>query len=367
MFMDFFNFFGGLLGYILWFFYMVVKNYGVAIILFTVVVKLLLFPLSVKQQKSMAAQSKLAAKQKELQARYANKKDANSKIKYQEELQKLYDKEGVHPMGGCLTTMLPFPIMLGLYYSVVFPLKNVLHLPSDSVQQALDLLQKIPGIGVNFSSNSFYNEMELVRHFDALRDHLTGIFTGSELDQIASLSRGFQFLGLDLLKTPQTSEFSTMLWLIPVLCLVSSWASQYFMMKFQPGMQQQQGCMKVTMYALPLISVYFSYIMPGAIGFYWIISTLTSFASTLVMNRFFSPAQLTARAEAQRAALHFQEESAVKELPPAVQMRLAEKLQGAQGGKTEDKKDMSQGKKSGKNKSKKQGKSGSDAYLGSKK
>ena len=85
------------------------------------------------------------------------------------------------------------------------------------------------------------------------------------------------------------------------------------------------------------------------------------------MNRFFSPAQLTARAEAQRAALHFQEEAAVKELPPAVQMRLAEKLQGAQGGKTEDKKDMSQGKKSGKSKNKKQGKSGSDAYLGSKK
>ena len=367
MFMDFFNFFGGLLGYILWFFYMVVKNYGVAIILFTVVVKVLLFPMSIKQQKSMAAQSKLAAKQKELQARYANKKDANSKIKYQEELQKLYDKEGVHPMGGCLTTLLPFPIMLGLYYAVVFPLKNVLHLPSDSVQQALDLLQKIPGIGVNFSANSFYNEMELVKHFDALRDHLTGIFTGSELDQIASLSRGFQFLGLDLLKTPQGSEFSTMLWLIPVLCLISSWASQYFMMKLQPGMQQQQGCMKVMMYGMPLISVYFSYIMPGAIGFYWIISTVTSFASTLVMNRFYSPAQLTAKAEAQRAALRFQEESVVKELPPAVQMRLAEKLQGAQGGKTEDKKDMSQSKKGSKNKTKKQGKSGSDAYLGSKK
>ena len=93
-----------------------------------------------------------------------------------------------------MTTLLPFPIMLGLYYSVVFPLKNVLHLPSDSVQQALDLLQKIPGIGVNFSSNSFYNEMELVRHFDALRDHLTGIFTGSNffsVQRISVLGTGF--------------------------------------------------------------------------------------------------------------------------------------------------------------------------------
>ena len=68
--MQIFNFFGGLLGYILWFFYMIVKNYGVAIILFTVVVKFLLFPFSIKQQKSMASQSKMAAKQKELQAKY---------------------------------------------------------------------------------------------------------------------------------------------------------------------------------------------------------------------------------------------------------------------------------------------------------
>ena len=72
--MQIFNFFGGLLGYILWFFYMIVRNYGVAIILFTIVVKLLLFPMSIKQQKSMAAQSKMAAKQKELQAKYANDK-----------------------------------------------------------------------------------------------------------------------------------------------------------------------------------------------------------------------------------------------------------------------------------------------------
>ena len=358
--MEIFNFFGSLLGYILWFFYMIVKNYGVAIILFTVVVKFLLFPFSIKQQKSMAAQSKMAAKQKELQARYGN-----DKMKYNEELQKLYEQEGVNPMGGCLTTLLPFPIMLGLYYSVVFPLKNVLHLPADAVQKAIDLLQTIPGMGATFSANSFYNEIELVKHFDVLRDHLTEIFTGSELDQIESLSHGFQFLGLDLLQTPQNSEWTAMMWLIPLLCLVSSWASQFVMMKMQPGMQQQQGCMKVTMYALPLISVYFSWVMPGAIGFYWIISTLVSFGSTLLMNRFFSPAQLTAKAEAQRAALRYQEEAAIAELSPAVQRQLAEKLAPSQ--KTEEKKNVSGQSKKGKNKSKKPAKSGNDAYLGTKK
>lgn len=359
--MQIFNFFGGLLGYILWFFYMIVKNYGVAIILFTVVVKFLLFPFSIKQQKSMASQSKMAAKQKELQAKYGK-----DRMKYNEELQKLYEKEGVRPMGGCLTTLLPFPIMLGLYYSVVFPLKNVLHLPSEAVDKALNMLNTIPGIGSSFSANSFYNEIEIVKHFDALRDHLTGVFTGSELDQIESLSRGFQFLGLDLLQTPQNSDWSAMMWLIPVVCLVSSWASQFVMMKMQPGMQQQQGCMKVLMYGMPLISVYFSWIMPGAIGFYWIISTLVSFASTILMNRFFSPAQLTAKSEAQRAALRFQEEAAVAELPPAVQMKLADKISASQQ-RAQEKKNVSQVKKGTKAKGKKQGKSGNDDYLGTKK
>lgn len=359
--MEIFNFFGGLLGYILWFFYMIVKNYGIAIILFTVAVKFLLFPFSIKQQKSMAAQSKMAAKQKELQAKYGN-----DKMKYNEELQKLYEKEGVHPMGGCLTTLLPFPIMLGLYYSVVFPLKNVLHLPSDAVNKALNMLSTIPGVGSSFSANSFYNEIEIVKHFDVLRDHLSEVFTGSELDQIESLSHGFQFLGLDLLQTPQNSDWSAMMWLIPVLCLISSWASQFVMMKMQPGMQQQQGCMKVLMYGMPLISVYFSWVMPGAIGFYWIISTLVSFASTILMNRFFSPAQLTAKSEAQRAALRFQEEAAVAELPAAVQMKLAEKITSSQQ-RVPEKKNTAPSSKSGKAKSKKQTKQGSNDYMGTKK
>lgn len=95
-----FNFFGSILGYILWFFYYIVGNYGVAIILFTILFKVILFPLSVKQQKSMAVTSRIAEKQKELSKKYAN-----DKRKYQEEVQKLYAKEGAKPGGGCLTTL----------------------------------------------------------------------------------------------------------------------------------------------------------------------------------------------------------------------------------------------------------------------
>ena len=122
--MAIFNFFGSILGYLLWFLYNIFHNYGVAIIFFTIIIKAVLFPFSVKSQRSMASQTKLADKQKELQAKYGNNKQ-----KYNEELMKLYEKEGVNPSSGCLTTLLPLPIMLGIYYSVIMPLSNTLRRP----------------------------------------------------------------------------------------------------------------------------------------------------------------------------------------------------------------------------------------------
>lgn len=87
--MEIFNWFGSILGYLLWFLYEIIPNYGVAIILFTIITKLLLLPFSVKQQKSMAANSKMAAKQQEIRTKYAN-----DRLKMQEEMQKLMEQEG---------------------------------------------------------------------------------------------------------------------------------------------------------------------------------------------------------------------------------------------------------------------------------
>ena len=187
--MQIFNFFGSIFGYLLWFLYTIFKNYGVAIILFTIIVKALMFPFSIKSQKSMAAQSRLSKKQQELQARYGN-----DKMKYNEELQKLYEKEGVNPGGGCLMTLLPFPIMLGIYYSVIYPLSNTLHVAKDSIAQATDFISKIPGV----SSTSQYVELEIVKNFSSLKEYLT-MFSAEDVNKIESFSKGFTFFGLDLL------------------------------------------------------------------------------------------------------------------------------------------------------------------------
>lgn len=228
--MSIFNFFGSVLGYLLWFLYTVFKNYGIAIILFTIIVKALMFPFSIKSQKSMAAQSRLASKQQELQKKYAK-----DQMKYNEELQKLYEKEGVNPGGGCLTTLLPFPIMLGIYYSVIYPLSNTLHIAKDTISQATEFVSKIPGI----ASTNQYVELEIVKNFDALKDHLT-MFSADDVQKIEFFGKGFKCFGLDLLASPNTSSFASMLWIIPVLALVTYWGQSFVMQKLQPT--QQQGC-----------------------------------------------------------------------------------------------------------------------------
>lgn len=308
--MDILNFFGSVLGYLLWFFYRLINNYGVAIILFTVVTKIIVFPFSVKQQKSMAASSKLALKQKELQKKYGKDKE-----KLQLETQKLYEKEGVNPAGGCLTMFIPMIIMIGLYYTVLSPLSNALHLSGDAITQATDMLKQIPGIGATLDSR--YAQIDVIKLYSGLKQHnLLIMFSGNELAKIELFSHGFNFLGLDLLNTPCQSSnifgtlFSSNLWLIPIGCLVSSLVTQYFTMKLQPGMQQQQGCMKYMMYFFPLMTAYFACVMPAAVGFYWIISTLVGFLQTIILNIWYGPADLTAKAEAQHVALLELEETA---------------------------------------------------------
>lgn len=293
---QFFNIFGSLFGYVLWAAYSFVNNFGIAIIIFTLVFKVVLFPSSVKQQKSMAANSKLQARQRALQEKYGNDKQ-----RYNEELQKLYEKENVSPFSGCLTSLLPMFVMLGIYYSVVRPLSNVLHIAGDKVAQLTEYVNSIPGLSLNVSS--IYSEIELLRIFDSIstQSGVSNILTGDEIEKIKLLSGGFEFFGLDLLSTPKFA--GGWILLIPILCLVTSVGSQVFMMLMKGNpMSQQQGCMKYMFIALPVLTAWIAYTVPAAVGFYWICSTVFGFVQTLIMNKFYSPDILNAKAEAAHIA-----------------------------------------------------------------
>lgn len=315
-----FNFFGGILGYLLWFLYHIFRNYGVAIIFFTLITRALMFPFNLKSQKSMAAQSRLSGKQAELQKIYGNDRQ-----KYNEELAKLYQKEGVNPGGGCLMMFLPFPIMFGIYYSVIFPLTNTVHIAAERITQATDFVSRLPGM-VNSAAGG-YVEMQIVQNFAQLKPYLT-MFTPEDAEKIEFFQRGFHFLGLDLLATPNVSPFLSMMWLIPVLALLSYWAQSFIMNKLNSVQNgNNQGCMKVMQYGMPLLSAYWAFIMPGAVGFYWTVSAIVGIGQSVLQAKMFSPQKLAAQADGSRyATLLFQDEK-ITPLPVEMQKQIADRIE----------------------------------------
>ena len=124
------------LGWIMWVIYKVVKNYGVALILFTILIRVVLFPLSIKQQKSSAKMQVFQPKIQEIQKKYANNKE-----KQQEEMMKLYEQHGYNPMGGCLPSLIQLILLFGIIYVVYEPLTHILRLDSATITALTDIVK----------------------------------------------------------------------------------------------------------------------------------------------------------------------------------------------------------------------------------
>lgn len=303
-----FGFLGSILGYVLWAAYYVFQNFGIAIIVFTIIVKGVLLPFSVKQQKSMAGSSRLAKKQKELREKYGNNRQ-----KLQEEMNKLYEKENVKPMGGCLTSIVPMIVILGIFYAVAYPLTNTLHLSQESVNSALSYVNSIPGYNSGTTVTT-YQQVTLLKVFPNIANtaEIQAIFSQAEIDKILHFASGFNLFGvIDLLVIPNSLGLFSPYILFPVFCFLSNVGSQFIMTRVNTQMQQQQGCMKVVMYLLPLFSAWIAYSVPCAVAFYWIISSLLALVQSIVMAKVFSPVKLTANSEARHVALMFENEAKV--------------------------------------------------------
>ncbi len=289
-----FDFLSSTFGYVLWFFFDAVSNYGLAITFFALAVNIIMFPLAVKRQKNMAKTSKLAVKQQELKKKY----EKNPK-KYNEEVAKLYEKEGASPMSGCFSTMiLPLILWSGIFGAVTKPLQNTLHIAPEKIVSATAVLSENSGE----ATQKNYEQLQLVRNFSKIKDKLT-MFNSEEMADIEEYSSGFNFMGIDLLKTPKYSNFSDMLWLIPVLCFVTSALSMFISQKMMGTQTQMQGCNKILPYTLLIFTAYIAYTIPGAVGLYWVINGIFGFIQSVILNKFYNSYTLNAHDEAARLAL----------------------------------------------------------------
>ena len=287
-------------------FYNLTNSYGVALILFTLVIKLIMLPFQMKSKKSMMRMSRVSGQMQELQKRYAN-----NQVKLQEEMQKIYEEEGVNPMSGCLWGFLPLPILMALYSIIRQPITHFMMLSKDVLQS---VVQTVADAGVDLTNIVM---MDKATGTPALKDGLYQLASYGQINLVKAVQEmglstpegwfdmNYNFLGLDLTATPwEYVKNFTFTWavigviLIPILAGLSQFVFSKLTMKTQPQADAAGGAsMKSMMYMMPLMSVYIAFIMPAALGVYWIAQSVFSLIQEAILNKTFS-AKLSEEEEA---------------------------------------------------------------------
>ena len=274
--------------------YELTGNYGLAVILFALAVNLVLTPFMAKSKKSMMRSTRLQPRIQELQRRH----EGNPQ-KLNQEMQNLYREEGVNPMSGCLWSLIPFPILIALYSVIRQPITRMMFAAQDVVTTLQDYFVA-NGLYTVPAKADAYVEIKLANlaheHWDAVTADLAGKIDGL-------LNVDFGFLGLNLGSQPRWNFFISTDWsdisvwlpalglfLIPFISAALSWLSMKISNMSNPQQDAQtQASMKTMNLMMPLMSIWICFVMPAAMGIYWIANSIfgmiRDFALTKVYKR----------------------------------------------------------------------------------
>lgn len=313
--------FGWPLGFVMLGCYLLTGNkYALAIVLFTVVTRVLLLPLSIKQQKETAKMQLFQPKLDAIQKKYGNNKE-----RYNEEVQKLYTEEGYNPLSGCLPTLIQFPLLFGIMDVVYKPIYHILRASSAVISE---MAAAATSAGFEMGNNSYYTQLNLLKAVKEMPEAFAS-FDQELVQKIADFN--MNLFGLDLSVTPQfkltlDGGFNWYL-LIPLLCgLFQIAQSLYSMMTSDNG--AAKGTMLGMTLLMPLFSVYICFIVPSGVGFYWAVSAIVMLIQTVFLNFFYNPKKISEKLEAEMEA----EKEAKRQKRQEARERLKE-LQQAKGAK----------------------------------
>ena len=276
-------------GYLMSIIYSLFGNYAVSIIVFTVVTKLLLFPVNYKTQKSAARMQLLNPKLEKLRKSYSSNPE-----RLQQEQQKLYQEEGINPMASCMPALIQMILLFGVIDVVYKPITHILRISKSVISAAVGVASGLAD--KPFNTSNLRCELLTMEQLDKNPDAFSDIAENFR-DVVADFSSKFTLFGANLGKTPEFhpdtwNRESIILFIIPfaagIAQLLSSVYSQMHQKKTNPNMQNM-GCMSAMMYLMPLWSVWLAFTLPAGIGFYWIWSSLFSFLITFGLNLYFTP------------------------------------------------------------------------------
>lgn len=288
-----FDFFAYTFGYVLNFIYNIINNYGFAIILFTIFVKLLLLPISIKQQRTMKKSAKLQEQVKALQFKYKNDPQ-----KMNQEVMSLYKSEKTSPFSGCLSAIVQIILLLSVFYLVRSPLTFMKQVPRETIDTYIQQMKEEGKV-----QNSAYPEIDIIRE------------KGQENEQVKI---NMDFLGLDLSQIPNQNMQDYKVYIIPVLYIISSVIS----MKITTAMQKQQTAKKkdaviditekkegedgeevketekednapdISMqtnktmsWLIPIMAISIAFVAPLGLALYWLVNNILMIVERIVINK----------------------------------------------------------------------------------
>ena len=269
-----------LFGYLLNALYTVFNNYGIAIIVFSIILRIILIPITIKQQKSLKKSAELQEEMKEIQRKHKNNPE-----KLNQETIDLYKREKLSPFAGCFSSIIQLVIILSVFWLVSQPLT---YMKKDLDPQVIqDYKVQLQQEG----NQSTYSEIAIINRF------------GSEDERVRL---NMDFLGLDLSKVPSNNLSDWTVYIIPLLYVISSVVSIKITNSFnkkkknekkaitdgtevqnsgEPNeLEAMEAMNKNMMYMLPLMSVFIAFIAPLGLALYWFVSNILVIIEKIIID-----------------------------------------------------------------------------------
>ena len=275
-----FNFIANIFGYLLNFLYILLDNYGLAIIIFSILVKVILLPLTIKQQKTMEKTTKMQEELKSLQFKYKNDQE-----KLNQEMMELYKRENMSPFSGCLSSIAQIILILDVFYLVRSPLTYMKKIDVNIIEEYTNKLE----------TKTNYPEVEIIKEY------------GGENE---NLYINMDFLGLDLSSVPTSNMKDIKTLIIPILYVISSIVSTKITMKNQNNKNTEkekkdgeekeesmedmmQNTTKSMSYMMPIMAFSISLVAPLGLALYWLMSNVLMIIERICIDKFMTKKEET--------------------------------------------------------------------------
>ncbi len=263
-------------------------SYVVALLIFAVLVEIVFLPFGIKQQKNQIRQAKLRPKEMAIRNKYKGRDDQVTKQKMQQEIAEFYQKENFNPASGCLPLLIQLPIIMALYQIVIDPLKYVVGFNGAQIKEIAEVIKNVKGLE---NAPTTHQTIPFINH---IRDIGTEAFSSIEgfaekIPSVDSLPNFNVFGNFNLGLTPSQEGLSWLL-IVPVIVFIFQFVSTKLMRKFTyqaPSTQDaNMGCSNTVMdITMPLMTTYFAYTLPGAIGIYWAFKNVISFVKQIILSK----------------------------------------------------------------------------------